>query len=75
MGVMCSWNTLLSFRMILGGGRKPFICQTLTEYLMGARHWEQPFLSCLETALGGRHTPPPSDLILLGASLSYENNA
>ena len=59
----------------LGGGRKPFICQTLTEYQMGARHWEQPFLSCLETAWGGRHTPPPSDWILLGASLSYENNA
>ena len=27
----------------LGGGREPFICQTLTQYLMGARHWEQPF--------------------------------
>ena len=59
----------------LGGGRKPFICQTLTEYLMGARPWEQPLLSYLETARGGSHTPPPSDLILLGASLTDENNA
>lgn len=60
---------------ILGVGRKPFICQTLIEHLMGTRHQEQPFLSCLETSPGGSQMPPPSVLILLGATLGCENNA